>query len=76
MPSLFLTAESLALRANSASYSSKTEEPDCEMMANLIARSLSLRVDKDAKDFLRDTTNAMLRSTVVGATQALCEELS
>ena len=70
MPSLFLTAESLALRANSASYSSKTEEPDCEMMANLIARSLSLRVDKDAKDFLRDTTNAMLRSTVVGATQA------
>jgi hypothetical protein len=54
----------------SASYSAKAEEPDCSLMANLIAKSLSKRDNPDTKDFLRDTVNAMLRSVVVGATQA------
>ena len=53
------------------SYSAKAEEPDSSMMANLISRSLSQRVgDSAARDFLRVTANSMLRSTVVGATQA------
>ena len=54
----------------SASYSAKAEEPDCSLMANLIAKSLSKRDNPETKDFLRDTVNAMLRSVVVGATQA------
>jgi hypothetical protein len=53
-----------------ASYASKAEEPDCSKMASIIARALSLRVDPSAKDILRITINALLRSTTVGATQA------
>ena len=53
-----------------ASYASKVEEPDCSMMANLIARSLSHHTDPSARDILRNTMNAMLRATVVGSTQA------
>jgi hypothetical protein len=52
------------------SYVSKAEEPDCCVMANLIASAITRRQDHTARECLRAVLNSMLRSVLVGGTQA------
>lgn len=54
-----------------ASYSSKAEAPDSDIMMKMMMRSLANPEHRTHRDIFRATANAMLGAVQVGATQAM-----